>query len=254
MGKKKYSDKGYFDRWEAAHDMADVYGADTSNVRMGSGGGRPGEGGVQRDTLEDLEAAIVTKGANDYDLRESLKDADAAGKSWASDILDNGLESIDDVYQAHKKMKKTFKNQLDGKNYESLNDKMAVSNFWANRRQEREDEKYENQYATNSDIEEIRRRLEENTRNAAPVEAPELSQTLRDAQEGIDEYSLNLGIQGNDIFGIAGSNDLEVATAETEANPASGESWEYKDNYASTVLDGIKLSGISTRGPNSLNA
>ena len=135
---KGYSGKDYFERWETANKMADVYGVDTSNVRMGSGGGRPGEGGVQRESLEDLETKLSGAMTNNYDVRRSLEAADMAGNKKAEKILSGGMNSIEQAYKAHKFMKKTHTNRLEaGGDYGSTNDPMNVSNYWVNKDREK---------------------------------------------------------------------------------------------------------------------
>lgn len=211
------------------------------------------ESGARGNPTEDygaLQDAVTRESAKDYNYQRMVEAASLSGNKKAKEIaeMDEGLNRLAAMERFGEK---TAKNKLGhGGDYSSESDYRAVKDFWVDRDRKKQDESY----ASADDLDEVRKQIEENAQNAQPVEAPELSNELRNTAEALDKYSLDLGTGGDQIFGAAGGDDLETARNENEANPAAGESFEYKDKYASNVKEGFKISGIDTRGPDSISA
>ena len=214
-------------------------------------GGKPGESG-QREAFNDMQSyndRMVDAARNDYDMRRTLEAAAMSGKQQAQDILDKGFNSIGDIRNAQNFSEKAAKRHGQGGDFSSASDYMGLTQSMVERDRNKQMEAIADEYATKSSLEEFRDELEERNATTDPVEAPELSATLVAAQEGVDDYAINLGTQGDGIVGRTDSDDLFTAAAEVDASPVSGESEEYKDEYTANVKGGLKLSGIATRGP-----
>ena len=252
MGKKKskYDKLGTIDKMKADREMAEAVGINPNDYNMFHSGGRPGEGSSKKDS-EQLGVDVLAALSNDYDYRRSIEAASMAGNKKAKN-LSEGIDSLSDAYDAHRFMKKTHRNRMgNGGAYDGANDQAGVTDYWVRKDRDKQMAQIERDYVSKTAFEEMREELEARNEAAEPVEAPELSASLIAAQEGADEYALNLGSQGDQLFGRTDSDDLATAAAEVDASPVSGESEEYKDEYMTNVIDGLKLSGIETRGPKS---
>lgn len=254
---KDYDKKGYWGKRNAEGEMADHYGIDKSEYYMEPNVDRYGYS--DKKTYEQYQADLGKAISNDYDLRRSIEAASLAGNKKAQKIQKKGFGHDDkDIlakgWDATKFLEKTHKNRMGQGGQFTARDQDDVTKFWIDRDRKKEAQRFSDEYVAKTELDDIRRDIEENVRDAEAVVAPELSEELDEANRGIDQYSLELNTHGDNIFGSAGGSDLDTAMAENERNPASGESWEYKDKYASNVKQGIKLSGINTRGPHSIVA
>ena len=221
--------------------------------RLRGFGGRPGEGS-QREAFSKMQSYnddMVSAARNDYDMRETLQAAALSGKKKANDILEKGFNDISDIRNAQNFMEKAAKRHGQGGDFSSASDYMGLTYSMAKRDRNKQMESIADEYASKSALDEMREELEARNESADPVEAPELSDTLVQAQDDSEGYSLELGGIGDGIFGRTDSDDLTSAVVETEQSPVSGESQDFKDDYSANVKGGLKLSGIATRGPGS---
>lgn len=248
---KKYKNDGWMDSITGKNaDLEKRYGVDPVRFSRSD----------DPNWAEDVEnrnnyTERMTEGfRKDYDARETLQAAANSGKKEAQEILDSGFKSVGDIRNAQNFFEKAAKRHGQGGQFSNASDYMGLTQSMVERDRKKEAQRFSDEYVAKTELDDIRRDIEENARNAEAVVAPELSEELGEANRGIDQYSLELNTHGDNIFGSAGGSDLETAMAENERNPASGESWEYKDKYASNVKQGIKLSGINTRGPDSIVA
>ena len=252
MGKNnKYGNPGkqWIDSMSGKNrDLEERFGIDSVSF-----GGRPGESS-QREAFQDMQSyneRMTDAARNDYDLRRTIEAAAMSGKKKAQDILDKGFNSIDDVRNAQNFSEKAAKRHGQGGDFADNSDYMGLTRSMVDRDRRKQTEEYEKAFASMDSLEELRETVKENAENAAPVEAPELSDTLVNANEDSEEYSLNLGDIGTQLFGTPGGDDLSNAQVEAEVSPTSGNSDEFANDYLDNVKEGIKLSGIKTRGPGS---
>ena len=220
---KGYSGKDYFERWKTAHKMADVYGVDASNVRMGVGGGRPGEGGVERESLEDLETKLSGAMTNNYDVRRSLEAADMAGNKKAEKILSGGLNNIEQAYKAHKFMKKTHTNRLEaGGDYGSTNDPMNVSNYWVNK----DREKMLKPLAQTKDLNKLKDKLLEEA--LGDKNAQDDASNPAEPSDRLAQAHARIGAAAHDPTSLYQKNNQDAAKADDQADGARNFLTEYK--------------------------
>lgn len=245
MGKKKPDLIDYYYGGGKLGKALDRYGIEGANF-----GGRPGEGHPVR-MPEDVDRELAAAAMNDYDTRRTMEAQAMAGKEKAEHFAKHGFKDSTDVIKANNMFKRWHKKNGNGGDFSSNSDYAGLTYDSVKRDRAKQMETIKDEYASVSALENLREALE--ARNAAtdPVEAPELSQSLQQAQRDVDEYSLSLGSIGDNLFGRTDSDDLQTASAENESNPASGESQDFKDDYASNVKAGLTIAAIPTRGPGS---
>ena len=133
MGKKntsKYDKLGYHGKLEADKRMAGQYGIDVSQY---GNQGRPGAGGVQKKSWDDLKKDGASAAANDYDVRRSIEAAQLAGNKKAQK-LGQGISNASEAYAATRFMEKTHKNRMGNTGaYDGANDQGNVTNYWVNK-------------------------------------------------------------------------------------------------------------------------
>jgi hypothetical protein len=132
MGKKntsKYDKLGYHGKLEADKRMAGQYGIDVSEY---GNQGRPGGGGVQKKSWDDLKQDVASAASNDYDVRRSIEAAQLAGNKKAQKI--GSISNASEAYAATRFMEKTHKNRMGNTGaYDGANDQGNVTNYWVNK-------------------------------------------------------------------------------------------------------------------------
>jgi hypothetical protein len=132
MGKKntsKYDKLGYHRKLEADKRMAGQYGIDVSEY---GNQGRPGGGGVQKKSWDDLKQDVASAASNDYDVRRSIEAAQLAGNKKAQKI--GSISNASEAYAATRFMEKTHKNRMGNTGaYDGANDQGNVTNYWVNK-------------------------------------------------------------------------------------------------------------------------
>ena len=241
MGKKK--DKKFraspFDFMAGGRvkKMGDELGVDSSEYNINYG--RPsGSGRTYKGDRDDYMKAVLRAKANHYDTRRTLEAAALSGKGKAKKILDSGFKDFGDAMNAQNFLEKAAKRHGQGGQYTNISDHMGLTQSMVERDRRKQTEGYKNDFALGADLaalrEEMDTRFDEHKENTPPTELasdpPESSPT--------DDYELNLGTVGNDIFG--GGSPQEQAQAD-----------EFKTNAVAQVKKGIQLSDVETRGPKS---
>lgn len=246
MGKNKKPDT--FDYFYSDGKLGKAF--DRYGVEGASFGGRPGEGHPVR-MPEDVDRDLAKAAMNDYDTRRTMEAMALSGKAKAEKYAKKGFKNATDVIKANNMFERWHDKNGNGGDFSSNSDYAGLTYDSVKRDRAKQMETIKDEYASISALENLRDALEARNAAADPVEAPELSQTLVQAQQDVDDYSLSLGTLGDNLFGRTDSDDLQTASAENEYNPAAGESQDFKNDYLSNVKDGLRISGISTRGPGS---
>jgi len=195
---------------------------------------------------------IIQAMNSDYDLRESMKYGRASGNKYFDKVGTN-ISNINDAVNAGTAVDKYGYKELGHKNMSSDNDYAAVSSSLFNASRDKfqgdMESNMEDKYATADKLNALQDKIKERTEQTGPVE---ISSTLTNAQRDIGNYDEDKTSQGANIFGAVGEgNDLDQATEEVMASDTSGDSVNYKTQYASNVKGGLQLSGTKTRGPHS---
>jgi hypothetical protein len=234
MGKdkpEKFSHMDYYSGGKVGK-LAARYGVD--GIDMSN---RPGMG--ENRSYADVERDIAKAASNDYDTRRGLEAAGLSGNKKAQKFAENGMRNIQDVYGANKFLKKQHKKMGNGGDYSSASDYAGVTNQLVQQDRKRQTEQYNQDYALNTDLaalrEEMNNRGDQTPENTVPAK---LSETAQESQDQSEDYDLNLGSAGSDIFG--GGSSQEENQAQNFANNAVGQ-----------VKKGLQLSDVETRGPRS---
>ena len=211
-------------------------------------------GGGRYDQFDDrgYEQEILRRAR--VENESTLRDAQGLDNKYFKDIKGiKGLSNAGELIKFDRAMEKYGKKELGQTNTDSVNDFGNIRNDLYNKSREKFSEDMQSEldgkYATAAKLNELQDKIKERAEQTGPVE---ISSTLTNAQRDIGSYDEDLTSQGANIFGAMGDgNDLEQATEETMASDTSGDSVDYKSQYASNVKGGLQLSGIKTRGPNS---
>ena len=197
----------------------------------------------------DLERAMM----NDYDTRRSIEAAAMAGNKDAKKFAKKGIEGAKGLLGAHALMKDLKKEYVGGGGMNGAENRAGLTHALVKADRENFesglDERYDSKYASQKALEEMQEKLKRDA--LRPDAAPELSQAMQEANDGIESYDDNMSSFGDMLVGK--SDDLGQAEAEASMETAgsSDAAQDFKDKYSANVKGGLKLSGIETRGPQS---
>ena len=220
-----------------AKEMEDRFGV---NVRQGAGWKSDGgETYEEYQESSDWHNKMTDAARNDYDLRRTLEAAAMSGKSKADKILDKGFNNLDDVAHAMNFSEKAAKRHGQGGDFSSNSDYMGLTQSMVERDRRKQTEGYNKDFALGADLAALRtemdERFDEKSENVLPAQ---LSETTSAAESTKDEYELNLGGTGTEIFGGGSPQEQEQAQ-------------EFADNAKDQVKKGLQLSNVEARGPRS---
>jgi hypothetical protein len=236
---KKYKNMGYFESQNYYREKAKDFNINLDQFENDAHGG-----GRYEDFDDDaLKKAVRNAQRNDFDYRTSAQHMDGV----------KGDGSFGDFNKYERAAHKLHRKAGNGGEYSSNKDITTVTNNLVrdNQKQFREDimSDMDNKYATAERLNALQDKIKQRAEQTGPVE---ISSTLTNAQRGVGEFEEDMTAQGANVFGAMGSgNDLEQATEEVMASDTSGDSVDYKTQYASNVAGGLQLSGTKTRGPDS---
>jgi hypothetical protein len=216
---KKYNKMGYFQK-QAYHDeQAKKYNINKDDFTNSTGGDRYesfDEGGYKKAIKNAMRMA-------DFDYRASAPHMDGV----------KGDASFNDYSKYERSAVKLHRQAGNEGDYSSNKDITGVTNNLVNDYQKN----LTKDYALNADLEALKQEMnnrpdttKENTLPAA------LSETASKAREKSQDYELNLGNSGTDIFG--GGSPQQQSDAQS-----------YSDEYKTNIAGALKLSGKETRGP-----
>ena len=209
-------------------DRYDIEGASYGNPRMG---------GTQR-SQEDVDRDIAKAMMNDYDTRRSMEAAAMAGDKEAGKFAKKGFKK-GNIYSAYDKMKALKKEHVGGGGMHGAKNIAGLTHALVQHDRQKQTEGYNKDFALGADLAALRNemdeRFDEKSENVLPAQ---LSETTEAAESQSNEYELNLGNSGTDIFG--GGSPKEQADAQ-----------DFADNAVDEVKKGIQLSNVETRGPRS---
>lgn len=200
--------------------------------------GRTDRGGDGYRSAEDVEKDLIAAARNDYDLRRTVEAAAMSGKKKAIKLQKKGFKSIDDITNWGNFSEKAAKRHGQGGDFSSASDYMGLTRSMVERDRRKQTEGYNKDFALGADLaalkEEMNGRFDEQAENVTPSTLAEDPP----AEKPTDDYELNLGGTGTDIFG--GGSPQEQEQAEY-----------FKTNAVANVKKGIQLSNVETRGPQS---
>ena len=203
---------------------------------------------------KDVEKDMVNAARNDYDLRRTLEAAAMSGKGKAEKILDKGFKNAGDITNALNFSEKAAKRHGQGGDFSSASDYMGLTQSMVERDRRKQTESYDNKYATNDALAEMKEKMldaAKNKKQDAPVEYTE-SDEFAAAKERLNgsEYDTS-----SSIFNL-GLNDTRRETAttsfrkENEAPPASDDQARatnsYLDQYKHDVIKGGQIGEART--------
>ena len=122
---------------------------------------------------------VIDKARNDYDLRETLGQAAESGKKKAIDILNDGFKNLGDVANATNFERKAAERR-GFKNFDSPADYMSLSKSMTGRANRIEEERYDDKYATQSQLEEAMDKVKSGGMEDLEKEPEKSEQTIKD--------------------------------------------------------------------------
>jgi len=216
---KKYNKMGYFEKQNYYYEQGKKYGINRDSFENAAHGG----GRYEDFDHDGFRKAVKNAQRNDFDYRTSAQHMDGIkGDGSSKDFVDYQRGAV-----------KLHRQAGNGGEYSSNKDITGVTNNLVNdyRKNLTKD------YALNADLEALKQEMnnrpdttKENTLPAA------LSETASRAQKETNDYELNLGNSGTDIFG--GGSPQQQSDAQS-----------YSDEYKTNIAGALKLSGKETRGP-----
>jgi len=241
MGKKK--DKEFkaspFDYMGGGRirELGDRLGVDASDYNINYGR-TSGSGRNYKGDRDDYDKAVALAANDNYSMRRTAEAQAMAGNKDFKKFAKKGFKNVGKVYEANELMRDLHKEAGNGGSFSSASDYAGVTHRSVQADRKAEAEQYKNDFALGADLaalrEEMDTRFDEHKENTLPTQLaadpPESSPT--------DDYELNLGTVGNDIFGSG--SPQEQAQAD-----------EFKTNAVAQVKKGIQLSDVETRGPKS---
>ena len=185
---------------------------------------------------EDVDKDIAKAMMNDYDYRRSMEAAAMAGNKDAKKFAKKGFKG-GNIYDAQQTMRDLKDEYVGGGGMNGPKNRAGLTYALVKEDRQKQTEGYENDFALGADLaalrEEMDTRFDEHKENTPPTEL------AADPPEApTNDYELNLGTVGNDIFG--GGSPQEQAQAD-----------EFKTDAVAQVKKGIQLSDVETRGPKS---
>ena len=147
---------------------------------------------------KDVEKDMVNAARNDYDLRRTLEAAAMSGKGKAEKILDRGFKNAGDITNALNFSEKAAKRHGQGGDFSSASDYMGLTQSMVERDRRKQTESYDNKYATNDALAEMKEKMldaAKNKKQDAPVEYTE-SDEFAAAKERLNgsEYDTSASI------------------------------------------------------------
>ena len=231
----KYDKMSIYQKQIANKRIAPQYGIDLSEY---SNQNRPGAGGVEKKSWDDLGRDIATAMSNDYDVRRTMELAKETGNKKAAKLPD-GLVTGTDAHMVHKFMHKTHKNRMDsGGAYDGANDQAGVMNYWKDKSASQRNSALEDQFG----------QQEIKTPEASTVDTTpkELSGRAQAAMENpLGEYSFS-----PEKRGLGGDNNLAY---DPNAGVKSDKAGAFLGEYKLDIQKGIGKNGTPGRGPNSIH-
>lgn len=227
---------------KSAHDLLDRYGVE-KGARYKSDSGQ--EDRTAEMVQKDLQEAMM----NDYDTRRALEAGAMAGnkdaKRFAKKGISTSAQDFLDSYQVLKDLKKEY---VGGGGMRGPENEAGLTYALVKADRENMISGFDDKYATKTALEEMQDKIKEEAVGEPPE--PEPSKELTIADEGVSDYEAGLGGFGTDIFG---GDDLTQATDEATSmtGGSSDAAEDYLNEYKANVAGGLKLSGVSTRGPKS---
>ena len=117
---KSWDELSYFRKDKELRNLADQLGIDMNEYSRNN----YDRHGLK--SYEDLEQDIAKAAANNYDYRESLAAGKASGNKHFKDIGD-GISNMSEAWAVHKGMHNVYKDNGNGGNYSSENDRANVA-------------------------------------------------------------------------------------------------------------------------------
>ena len=188
---------------------------------------------------DDMREDFLRAASNDYDTRRGMEAMAMSGKAKAEKIAKGGFKNTGDVMNANNMQRKMHERMGNGGDFSSRSDFAGVSYNAVERDREKQTEGYNKDYALGADLAALREEMDERgdqkSENVLPAQ---LSETTSAAESQSNEYELNLGGTGTDIFGGGSPQEQEQAQ-------------EFSDNAKDQVKKGLQLSNVESRGPRS---
>ena len=236
MGKNKdtkYDKMSIYQKQIANKRIAPQYGIDLSEY---SNQNRPGAGGVEKKSWDDLGRDIATAMSNDYDVRRTMELAKETGNKKAAKLPD-GLVTGTDAHMVHKFMYKTHKNRMDsGGAYDGANDQAGVMNYWKDKSASQRNSALEDQFG--------QKEIETPEASTVDTTPKELSDRAKTAMDSAGDYSFKPVDRG------LGNENVAY---DPNAGIKDQKSGEFLNNYKQDIQSGVKKAGVSSRGMMSLH-
>ena len=229
-----------------ARDMLDRYGVEGYNH------GRTDRGGEYRG-IDEVKKDLANAMMNDYDTRRTMESAAMAGNKDAKKFAKKGFKA-GNLYAAHDVMRDLKKEYVGGGGMNGAENRAGLT--YAAVKADRDnfqsslDEKYDAKYASQKALEEMQEKIKRDSLQPT-AGAPELSQAMQEANDGINKYDDDMSSFGDMLKGASDDVGQAEAEATMETAGSSDAAQSFKDEYSSNVKGGLKLSGIETRGPRS---
>ena len=196
MGKKnKKKDAESSMRWRTGQlnkkerKAMERYGLDTNDYR---GGGQRSRHGVEKD-YDDMREDFLRAARNDYDTRRGIEAMAMSGKKKAEKIAKSGFMSPGDVMNANNMQMKEHRRAGNGGDFSSASDFAGTSYRSVQRDRKKQDEGYDNKYATKEDLNKIKAKsVDEQIEEAQPYEPSERIKQAKERvaahKEGVTTY------------------------------------------------------------------
>jgi len=228
--------------------LGERYGVDHRdyNINMGRGSG---SGRTYKGDRDDYDKAVRDAAMRDYDTRRTMEAAAMAGDKDAKKFAKKGFKNVGKVYEANELMRKMHKDEGNGGSFSSASDFAGLTYKKVKADREAQTASYDNKYATNDALNELKDKMMEEAKAKKaeePVEYTE-SDELAGAKERLSGGTYDTG---GSIFGAATESPTTAFRKENEAVPASNDQERaansYLDQYKEDVIKGGKLKEART--------
>ena len=230
---KSYEKLDYFGKEDFLRNEAKKYGINTSDYSQNQ---RESGNFGTKGSYEDLERDVLNASRSDNSTGQAIMAGKMSGNDRFKDVGD-GISSMSELFTVSQAMKKTHKDMGNTGNFSSAND---LGNVASHLSREYEDS-FRNSFDTGKE-----------TKDTDDVETLSPSETVL-SQEAQDILNFNQGARPNPFSKSAKDFDYEGMAYNPNTGKDSEEGGDFLDNYKVNVQKGLQLSGIPTRGPNSLN-
>ena len=225
------------------------------NVRNGAGWkSDSGESYKDYRDSSDWHSKMTDAARNDYDLRRTLEASAMSGKGKAQKLLDKGFNNLDDVAHAMNFSEKAAKRHGQGGDFSSASDYMGLTQSMVERDRNKQTESYDNKYATNDALAEMKEKMLNAAKNNKQSESTEYTESdeFAAAKERLNgsEYDTS-----DSLYNL-GVNDTRRETPTTSfrkenGSPAASDDQEratnsYLDQYKQDVIKGGQIKEART--------